>query len=240
MGTESEADKVSQRLVLVREGIAEAAAKCGRLPEDIKLIAVTKFVEKERILPAILNGITDVGENRAQEFTDKFDFFTEHGLIKHFIGVLQLNKVKYLVGKADLIQSVDRAELVNEINRRAEKLNLVQNILIEVNIGGEEQKSGISPEALPELLKIISDMSGIFVKGLMCVPPAGDEESTRPYFARMRELFESMKAYNGRNISMDELSMGMSGDYKAAIAEGATYIRIGSGIFGPRDYSKKM
>ncbi len=237
MGTESEADKVSQRLVLVREGIAEAAAKCGRRPEDIKLIAVTKFVEKERILPAILNGITDVGENRA---TDKFDFFTEHGLIKHFIGVLQLNKVKYLVGKADLIQSVDRPELVNEINRRAEKLNLVQNILIEVNIGGEEQKSGISPEALPELLKIISDMSGIFVKGLMCVPPAGDEESTRPYFARMRELFESMKTYNGRNISMDELSMGMSGDYKAAIAEGATYIRIGSGIFGPRDYSKKM
>ena len=154
--------------------------------------------------------------------------------------MLQLNKVKYLVGKADLIQSVDRAELVNEINRRAEKLNLVQNILIEVNIGGEEQKSGISPEGLPELLKIISDMSGIFVKGLMCVPPAGDEESTRPYFARMRELFESMKTYNGRNISMDELSMGMSGDYKAAIAEGATYIRIGSGIFGPRDYSKKM
>ncbi len=238
MGTEKTAFETKRRLAVVRQEIGEAAYKAGRKPDDIRLIAVTKFVETDRILPAIEDGITDVGENRAKEFVDKFDFFTEHSMNKHFIGTLQTNKIKYLIGKADLIQSVDREGLLREIDRLSIKRGVVQPILIEVNIGEEAQKSGITPESLPELLKLSSELPGILVKGLMCVPPVGDEVSTRPYFSRMRELFERMKAYEGSNIIMQELSMGMSRDFRAAIAEGATYVRIGTGIFGPRDYSK--
>lgn len=240
MGTEETFDKIRGRLTSIREAIGEAEYKAGRTEGSVKLIAVTKFVEVERILPAVLEGITDVGENRAQEFTDKFDFFTEHSLKKHFIGTLQTNKVKYLVGKADLIQSVDREALLMEIDRLAVKREVVQPILIEVNIGGEAQKSGISPDALPELIKTASQLKGIKVNGLMCIPPAVGEESARPYFARMKTLFERMKEYETSNVSMRELSMGMSGDFRAAIAEGATCVRIGSGIFGPRDYSKVL
>ena len=239
MGTEEADIQVRERLRLVREGMAEAAYASGRALDEIRLIAVTKFVEISRILPAVWDGITEVGENRAQEFTDKYGFFTEHSLIKHFIGTLQTNKVKYLVGKADLIQSVDREAVLAEVNRIAAKNNIVQPILIEVNIGAEEQKSGILPQALPELLKTASDMPGVLVKGLMCVPPIGSEEAVRPYFARMRELFERMKNFESENVCMQELSMGMSGDYKAAIAEGATYIRVGSAIFGPRNYNRQ-
>lgn len=236
MGTENDAYRLDKKLVLIKESIAEAEYKANRLLGSVRLICVTKFIEKERILPAIMEGITDVGENRAQEFVDKFEFFSQYNLRKHFIGTLQTNKVKYLIGKADLIQSVDREALITEINRLAVKSELVQDILIEVNIGGEEQKAGIAAAALPELLKVVSDMPGIRVKGLMCIPPAGSEEETRPYFARMRELFDDMKRLECPNVHMQELSMGMSGDYKAAIAEGATMVRIGSAIFGARNY----
>ncbi len=225
---------VAQSFIHVRDDIAEAAYKAGRKPSDIRLVAVTKFVEQQRILPAITAGCTEVGENRAQEITEKFDFFTAHNQTIHFIGQLQLNKVKYLVGRAALIQSADRDEVFCEINRLACKQGIVQNTLVEVNIGDEPQKSGIEPAALPELLKRISDMSGIRVNGLMCVPPAVGESNTRPFFARMRELFYNMGQSNLPNVSMDVLSMGMSGDYRAAVAEGATMVRVGSAIFGAR------
>lgn len=240
MGATETTDKIKERLNSVVEAIHEAEYKYGRKLGSVKLIAVTKFVETERILPAVLGGITDVGENRAQEFTEKLDFFMEHSLKKHFIGTLQTNKVKYLVGKADLIQSVDREALIREIDRLAIKKSVIQPVLIEVNIGCEEQKSGISPNELPELIKIASELKGIQVNGLMCVPPAVGEEATRPYFAKMRELFERMKSYECPNISMQVLSMGMSSDFRAAIAEGASCVRIGSGIFGARDYSRML
>ena len=227
-----------ENLLRIREQIAETEYKYGRKSGSVRLIGVTKFKSVDEIRPAIEAGLADVGENRAQEFMDKLDFFTSKGLTKHFIGGLQTNKAKYLVGRADLIQSVDRQELAAEINRLAVKKGVVQPVLIEVNIGREEQKSGIAPELLPEFLKIVSDMPGILVNGLMCVPPAGSEDEARPYFARMRELFGEMKELELPNVSMRELSMGMSGDYKAAIAEGATMVRIGSAIFGPRSAVK--
>ena len=228
------------RLQRIRESIAEAEYKYGREAGSVRLIGITKFKTEDEIRPALEAGLAEVGENRAQEFTDKFALFTEFGVKKHFVGVLQTNKVKYLVGKADLIQSADRAELIREINRLALIRGVVQPILIEINIGAEEQKSGIAPDKLPELLSMITDMPGVFVKGLMCVPPAGSEDEARPYFARMRELFLRTAEAELPNCRMEQLSMGMSGDYRAAIAEGATMVRIGSAIFGPRPAVKTV
>ncbi|MBR5947538.1 MAG: YggS family pyridoxal phosphate-dependent enzyme [Clostridia bacterium] len=216
------------------DGIAEAAGKAGRSASEIRLVGATKFKSPEQIRPVIEAGLSEVGENRAQEFNEKYEFFMECGVKTHFIGALQTNKVKYLVGRAALIQSVDRLELAAEINRLAMRRQLVQPILIEVNIGGEEQKSGVAPKELRELLKVVSEMPGVCVEGLMCVPPAVSEEEARGYFARMRELFERIRDEKLPNILMKELSMGMSGDYKAAILDGSTMVRIGSALFGAR------
>lgn len=218
----------------IMNGIAEAADKAGRSAAEVRLVGATKFKSPEQIRPVIEAGLCEVGENRAQEFNEKYDFFNECGVKTHFIGALQTNKVKYLVGRAALIQSVDRLELAAEINRLAMRKNLVQPILIEVNIGGEEQKSGVAPKELRELLKVVSEMPGVRAEGLMCVPPAVGEEQARGYFARMRELFLNIRDENIPNISMNELSMGMSGDYKAAVLEGSTMVRIGSALFGAR------
>lgn len=218
--------------------IAEAAYKAGRDPSEIRLVGATKFKTSDEILPALRAGLAEVGENRAQEFRDKFEFFSAQGVRTHFIGALQTNKAKYVVGKAELIQSVDRLPLAAEIDRLAQKAGIVQPVLIEVNIGGEEQKSGILPGELPELLKMVSDMRNLSVKGLMCVPPAGNEDETRYFFAKMRELFLAAGELTLPNFAAEQLSMGMSGDYKAAVAEGATMLRIGSAIFGARDYGR--
>ncbi len=219
---------------IVKERIAEAEYKAGRQPGSVRLVAVTKFVETDRIAQAIAAGALEVGENRAQELTDKYDFFREHGQTIHFIGALQLNKVKYLVGKADLIQSADRPEAFAEISRLASKRGLVQDTLAEVNIGSEPQKSGVEPSCLGELLTRISDMPGVRCRGLMCIPPAAGGKGSAYYFARMKELFESMKGLALPKVEMSILSMGMSGDYTSAIAEGADMVRVGSAIFGPR------
>ena len=237
---DTEARQEITRLERIRESILEAEAQAGRKAGSVRLIGVTKFKSIEEIRPALEAGLAEIGENRAQEFNDKFEFFSGFGVKKHFIGGLQLNKVKYLVGRADLIQSVDRLPLAAEINRLAVLRGVIQPVLIEVNIGAEEQKSGIAPEKLPELLETVSAMPGIAVKGLMCVPPAGSEDEARPYFAEMRELFEKLRGFPAGNVSMEELSMGMSGDYKAAISEGATMVRIGSAIFGPRSAVKPV
>lgn len=227
-------DTEKTNLQKVIDGIAEACEKVGRSPAEVRLVGATKFKSPDIIRPVIEAGLTEVGENRAQEFNEKFDFFKECGVKTHFIGALQTNKVKYLVGRAALIQSVDRLELAAEVNRLATRKALVQPILIEVNIGGEEQKSGVAPKELRELLKVVSEMPGVRVEGLMCVPPAVGEEEARAYFARMRELFLRIRDENIPNIFMDELSMGMSGDYKAAVIEGSTMVRIGSALFGAR------
>lgn len=225
---------VAENFRIVRERVAEAAVLSGRSPEDIRLVAVTKFVETERIAKAIAAGCLEVGENRAQELTEKYDFFKENGQRVHFIGQLQLNKVKYLVGRAELIQSADRPEAFYEISCVAEKRGVRQGVLVEVNIGAEPQKAGIAPDELPELLKRISDLPSICVKGLMCIPPAAGGKSAAYYFAHMKELFESIKGMDIPGISMEVLSMGMSGDYTSAIAEGSNMVRVGSAIFGAR------
>lgn len=223
---------VSENYERIMEGIASACAQSGRKPEEITFVAVTKFVPMERIAPALGLGITNVGENRAQEMQEKLGFFKSSGCAIHFIGQLQTNKVKYIIGQADLVQSVDRIQLAQELERQADKHGVVQDILAQVNIGREPQKGGIPEEELPAFLSEVAVMPHLRVKGLMCVPPEAEEEEARVYFARMRKLFEVCSST--ANVQMRHLSMGMSGDYRAAVKEGATMVRIGSALFGPR------
>ena len=234
MDKEEIALSVAENYLRVADTVREAALKARRDPKEIRLVAVTKFVDTERIARAIGAGCSEVGENRAQELTDKYEFFKNNGQTIHFIGQLQINKVKYLIGRADLIQSADRPEAFAEINRLAGKHGIRQQTLVEVNIGDEPQKAGIAPGDLPELLKRISDMPCIQVKGLMCIPPAAGERGAGYYFARMKELFEDIKGMAIPGTEMEVLSMGMSGDYPSAIAEGANMVRVGSAIFGRR------
>ncbi len=216
----------------IQEQIASACASCGRKMEEVTFIAVTKFVPIERIGAALDLGISHVGENRAQELTQKLEFFQNRKCDIHFIGQLQTNKVKYIIGCVDLVQSVDRIQLAQELERQAAQRNVIQCILVQVNIGAEPQKGGIDEHNLSEFLHSMSDMPHLRAMGLMCVPPAVEAEEARPYFARMRRLWEASKHIPG--VTMQHLSMGMSGDYTAAIQEGATMIRLGSALFGER------
>lgn len=218
----------------IMEGIASACAAAGRSTESVKLIAVTKYVDTERIAEAVAAGAKNVGENRVQEYREKQSFFRENGLDVHLIGQLQTNKVKYLVGNGVLIQSLDRIELAREISRVASSRGVIQDTLVEVNIGGEAQKGGIAVDELIPFIEVVSVLPGIRIKGLMCVPPAVGEDGARSYFATMRRLFEDIRSRNVPNVDMQELSMGMSGDYKAAVMEGATMVRVGTAIFGAR------
>ena len=224
---------IRENIERVREQMRLACERSGRAPEDVKLIAVTKFVETARIAEAVAAGVTEIGENRAQEFTEKLNFYKQNHLRAHFIGQLQTNKVKYICGKADLIQSVDREPLLDAIHAYAAKNGIVQDILIEVNIGREPQKGGVTPEALPALIEKIAALDSVRLRGLMCVPPAIEKETVRPYFKEMRTWFERLKsAYP--DLPIDTLSMGMSHDFDTAIEEGATTVRVGTAIFGPR------
>lgn len=225
---------IAENYCRVTENIAAACFKAGRSTEDVKLIAVTKYVDTGRIAEAVAAGARSVGENRVQEYREKQEFFKDNGLDVHLIGQLQTNKVKYIIGNGVLIQSLDRMELAGEISRVASNRGVIQDTLIEVNIGGEAQKGGIAPEGLIEFLELVSALPNIRVKGLMCVPPAVGEDGARAYFAAMRRLFEDIRGMNIPNTDMQELSMGMSGDYKAAVLEGATMVRVGTGIFGAR------
>lgn len=218
----------------IMENIASACAAAGRSVEDVKLIAVSKFMPVEKIDEAVQAGVKSVGENRAQELRDKLPFFTEKCLDVHLIGQLQTNKVKYVTGNVSLIQSVDRMELAKEISRLAQQRNVVQNILIEVNVGDESQKGGVPQTELLPLLEVISAMPNIGVKGLMCIPPAVGEDEVRRYFASMKRLFDDLSHAGLPNVEMQQLSMGMSGDYKSAIMEGATMVRVGRALFGDR------
>ncbi|MEG1560370.1 MAG: YggS family pyridoxal phosphate-dependent enzyme [Clostridia bacterium] len=216
----------------IRDAVMSAAISSGRDESAVSLVAVTKFVSIQNISRAISAGARAVGENRVQELSDKLEFFNENKLSINLIGQLQINKVKYVIGNVDLIQSVDRLSLASEISKRALAKNVVQNVLIEVNIGGEAQKGGVAMDELYDLLSEVSVLPGIQVKGLMCVPPAVDEGTAQKFFKSMRRLFETAKNIPG--VSMDCLSMGMSGDFKVAVLEGATMVRVGSAIFGER------
>ena len=224
---------IRENLDSVRERMALACQRSGRKEGDVTLIAVTKYVDVDRIAEAVAAGVTEIGENRAQEFTEKLNFYKQNHLRAHFIGQLQTNKVKYVCGKADLIQSVDREPLLDAIASYAERNGLVQDILIEVNIGREAQKGGIAPEALMQLAERIAGLEPVRLRGLMCVPPAVDKEAVRPFFREMRMWFERLKAAYPA-LPVDTLSMGMSHDYDIAIEEGATTVRVGTAIFGPR------
>ena len=216
----------------VREKIAEAAMKSGRRAEDIILVAATKMNDAERVRAAISAGVDVAGENRVQELMDKFDQNAYEGAPLHFIGNLQTNKVKYLIGKVALIQSVDSIKLAREIGRLAVKAGIVQDILIEINIGGEESKGGIEPDEIYGFIDEILQIEGVFVRGLMTIPPIlGADNKNIAYFEKMHELFIDIKSKKYDNISMEYLSMGMSNDYESAVEQGANIVRIGSALF---------
>ncbi|WP_293971633.1 YggS family pyridoxal phosphate-dependent enzyme [uncultured Ruminococcus sp.] len=223
---------------LINERIAEAAQKIGKSREDITFLAATKTVEPEVINHAISLGLEYIGENKVQELLSKYDNYNLEKCSLQFIGHLQTNKVRQIVDKVDLIQSVDSVKLANEIAKQSLKLNKTTDILVEVNIGREENKSGVYPENLEELLCEISKIEGISVKGLMTIPPICDNKhKISKYFNNMHNIFIDISQKKLDNISMTILSMGMSADYYEAILEGANMVRIGSSLFGARDYT---
>ncbi len=218
--------------------IALAAEQVGKSPSDIIMLAATKTVPAEVINHAIKSGVKYIGENRVQEFLSKKDQLLPDAH-RHFIGHLQTNKVKDIVGEVEMIESVHSVKLATEINQLCEKLGKTMDILLEVNIGNEESKSGFSPEELEERLVEISKMPFIKVKGLMTIPPICDNnEKSMQYFEKMSKLFIDNRAKIKDNIDMVYLSMGMSGDFEQAIKCGANIVRIGTSLFGQRDYSR--
>ncbi len=228
---------IADNVLSVKEKIAAAAIRSGRAPEDVLLCAATKMNSAERVKEAIAAGVDICGENRVQELCEKYALGAYDGHPLHFIGHLQKNKVKQLVGKVDLIQSVDSEELAAVIDAKAASLGITQDILLEVNIGGETAKSGIAPEMLFEAAEKISRFPSLRVKGLMAIPPiCASPEENRPYFAQMKQLFVDIGAKKYDNVFMDYLSMGMSADFEVAIEEGANIVRVGTGIFGARNY----
>ena len=228
---------IAESTAAVLKNIESAALAAGRDPRDILLVAASKMNDAERVQEAIKAGVPICGENRVQEMLEKNSQGAYEGAKLHFIGHLQKNKVKQVVGLAELIHSADSLPLISAINKEAEKKAIVQDILLEVNIGNEESKSGFTPEEIPEVLAKISDFTAVRVRGLMAIPPICEfPRENRPYFERMKQLFvdNSEKKYD--NVCMDFLSMGMSGDYQEAIACGANMVRVGSAIFGARIY----
>ena len=231
---------IAENLAQVQENIARAAEKAGRDPKDILLIGATKMNDADRVREAIAAGLPACGENRVQELLEKNEQGAYEGARLHFIGSLQKNKVKYLVGLVELIHSVDSVELMREINKQALKRGVTQDILLEVNTGGEDSKSGFAPEKLPEMLAAAAEFPAVSVRGLMTIPPICQRpEENLPYFLLLRQLFIDNGEKKYDNVRMDFMSMGMSGDYEAAIACGANMVRVGTAIFGRRNYPAK-
>lgn len=226
---------MKDRLQRVHARIKKAAGACHRPLESICLIAVSKTMPAEVVKEAIEAGVTDLGENYIQEAREKVNTLATSAVNWHYIGHLQSNKAKYAVRLFDLIHSVDSLKLAHELNKHAQKNDKIQSILVQVNVAKEESKSGVYVENTIELLKSISQLTHISVKGLMTMPPFFNApEKVRPYFAALRELRDRIRAEGIPNIAMNELSMGMTGDFEAAIEEGATMVRIGTAIFGER------
>lgn len=217
----------------------QAAIKSGRKEEDVLLVAVTKLHSPEEINEAIDSGITDIGENKVQEIMDKYD--SVKPVRWHLIGHLQRNKVKYIIDKVNMIHSVDSLKLAEEINKRAEQHNLSMDILIQVNSALDENKFGITTEETDELIKEISEKCpNIKIRGLMCIAPyEEDVNDARPYFAEVKNIFDKYKDIKTDNIDFKYLSMGMTNDFQVAIEEGSNLIRVGTAIFGNRDYRKE-
>lgn len=219
----------------VGEEIARAAEKAGRDPREVSLLAATKTVPVETIQYAISQGLFHIGENRVQELLDKYDRLDKEECDLQFIGQLQTNKVKYLIGKVSCIQSVGSVKLAREISRLCEREGLIMEALVEVNIGREENKGGALPEELVEFIDEIRAFPGLHVKGLMAIPPiCSDKKILYRYFTAMEQYYVDIRAKSMDNVDMVCLSMGMSSDFPEAIESGATMVRVGSSLFGAR------
>ncbi len=227
---------VKDNIKKIRDNIAHAAMKSGREASDIRLMAVTKTVADEKIIEAIEAGVDIIGENYVQEASRKIEEMGKN-IEWHMIGHLQSKKSKYAIRLFDMIHSIDRIKLARELDKRARMAECITKILIEVNVSGEETKSGVKKEDALNLVKDISALENLSIQGLMTMPPWFDDpEDARPYFVNLRELRDRITEEKIPNVEMCELSMGMSGDYQVAVEEGATIVRIGTLIFGERQY----
>lgn len=232
--------EIGENVKRIKENIARAAMESGRRGEDICLVAATKMNGADAVRQAIEAGVDACGENRVQELTEKNALGAYEGASLHFIGHLQKNKVKYVVGTAQLIHSVDSLALLEAIDREAAKKGVIQDVLLEVNIGAEESKSGFAPDEIGYAIDKAAGFSHIFVRGLMAIPPKCEVgEENIPFFLKMKQLFVDNRVKKYDNVRMDFMSMGMSGDYEAAIRCGANMVRIGSAIFGERIYPER-
>ncbi len=233
-----EYEYIAENIKSIRENIDNAAKRAGRDPKDVLLLAVSKTVDVPRIKAAVAEGLDELGENRVQEIMEKYEPMGPD--VKwHLIGHLQTNKVKYIIDKVKLIHSVESLKLAEEIDKQAKKHGVVADILVEINMAKEESKFGIMPEDTEEFIRSISNLENIRVRGLMTVAPNVENgEENRVYFRNMKKLLVDINGKNINNINMDVLSMGMTGDYITAVEEGATIVRVGTGIFGKRNYNK--
>jgi len=234
-------DAIAENVHVVLYRIRAAALRAGRQPDDVRLVAATKFVPVERIVMAAQAGVQCFGENRLQEALPKLDALRDRADVSwHFIGRLQRRKVRAVVGRFELIHSIDGIDLAEEVDRRAGESGIRQAVLLEVNIGGERSKTGVAPADVGTVLTALDAMPNLDVKGLMAIPPPGrNPEEARPYFRRLRALGRSLIGeHTFFRVKMDEFSMGMSEDFEAAIEEGATIVRVGAAIFGDRPVSE--
>ena len=230
---------IAENVASIRCQMEKAALACGRDPKQIRLCAATKMNDADAVREAVRAGVDCCGENRVQELTTKLAENAYAGAPVHFIGHLQTNKVKQVVGRVDLIQSVDSLRLLDAIQQEAARQGIIQDILIEINIGGEASKSGFSLEEIPDVLDKMSGYGNIRVKGFMAIPPISQNPGdNRKFFQKICDLSVDIRAKKYDNVCVDVLSMGMSDDYADAIACGSTMIRVGTAIFGPRNYAK--
>ena len=230
---------IAENIAAIRAKIDAAAIAAGRDPKEIKLCAATKMNDADAVRQAIAGGVDLCGENRVQELVQKQKENAYEGAPVHFIGVLQTNKVKQVVGKVDVIQSVDRLNLLDAIQKEAAKQGIVQDIFLEVNVGGEESKSGFAAAEVLPLLEHIGEYPNIFVRGLMTIPPISEKSgSNRKFFQEILQLSVDIRTKKYDNVSVDCLSMGMSDDFEDAVSCGSTMVRVGTAIFGARDYTK--
>jgi hypothetical protein len=226
------AEEIAANLATIDRRIGEACARAGRSRTDVRLIAVSKTFGAEAIISAIEAGVTDLGENRVQELRDKFSSVSREAHW-HMIGHLQSNKVRDAIRLFNVVHSVDRVSLADRLDQAARELEKRIDVLVQVNVGGEPQKSGVSVEFLESLVARVNQLEGLRLRGLMTIPPVADVATTRKYFARMRELRDSMRDRLDLE-GLTELSMGMTDDFEIAVEEGATMIRVGRALFGER------
>ncbi len=230
---------IAENVAQIRKRMNAAAIAAGRDPKEVSLLAATKMNDADRVKEAVAAGVDACGENKVQELVQKQPLGAYEGVPVHFIGRLQTNKVNKVVGKVDLIESVDRLELLEVVNKTALRLGIRQDILFEVNIGGEEQKGGFTPEETLALAAKMGDYPGVKLCGLMTIPPISEKKGDNcKYFEKMRNLFIDIREKKYDNVSMVCLSMGMTDDFEDAISEGSTMIRVGTAIFGARNYAK--